>query len=357
MKRTNTITLLFLFLCLLPVLSSAHDDPIPVEQLPELPVAIYWDDSGLKIRLKRHDSNTASQLRALPSRYLEKVGNDLININKGGSLTPVVIDLSKYFENKMGYRSGYTRINNNEMHAITVEKDDLSGSNYDEYDTFAMILKYPSGKRRHAQQEILFKGLDVFRVEADQRAHVQLSGKKIIVDVSKTPSRYLVLRGGVLQLDDIEELVPNLCYKYNKKFGEDGAFICSDTDGRGDKAWNLDHVRNLITKYNITDFNDEPLAYLKNIIITKKGIGFDLKRFSYDKRNKPKDVAALDSYLFFDWSTFINMKFEKSSSSRQFIIQGPYSKTFLYGGNEFFTNVELIQFMNELTYSIAAAMD
>ncbi len=89
MKRTNTITLLLLLLFLLPQMGTAHNDPVPVEQLPELPVAIYWDDSGLKIRLKRHDSNTASQLRAIPSRYLEKVGNDLININKGGNLTPL----------------------------------------------------------------------------------------------------------------------------------------------------------------------------------------------------------------------------------------------------------------------------
>lgn len=355
MKRTNTITLV-LFLCL-PFIGHLRPMQTPVDQLPELPLSIYWDDSGLKIRLKRVDGNNAQQLLSIPSRYLEKVGNDLIKINKGGESTPIVIDLSKYLEGKIGYPNGYTRINNSEMHAITVEKNELTGSYYDEHNTFVMVLKYQSGKRKYLRQEILFKGLDVFRPEADKKTKIELDGKHIIVDVRKARTNFLVLRGGTLQIDNIEEVIPNLCYKYNKKFGETEAFVCAGFEGSGEKGWNIDHVRNLITKYNITDFSDEPLAYLKNIIITKKGIGFDLKNIQLGKNSKPKTLANLDSYYFFDWSTFINLKFEKYSTSKQFLMTGPYYDSFIYSGNEFFTNVELIQFMNELNYTISAAMN
>ena len=177
--------------------------------------------------------------------------------------------------------------------------------------------------------------------------------------------KHLDLKGGHINLADVEEKIPHLCRKYNDRYygnGKTDAFICLEDCKREDpKADDIrQHSRKLITRYNITDFEDAPISFIGNIIITKKGVGLNLQT-GHAKKNDYKNKKPLDNsddnYRFFPWFEFINLSFTKHLDERQLLIYDPYNNIYIYNSKVYFSNVELIQFFNELKALIAARVN
>ena len=334
--------------------------------IPELPVVLSWDDDGIRIRTKNPDQVSNKFLNMKPSQYLEKIGNDFIRVNMGAGNTPVIIDLSNYFNqlSSTAQASTYNLIESAEPF-VDIEMPKLSLSNYQEPNSFVVTLQNFSGKRRYSQQKIVFKGIDVFYIGADNCAELSAERNSITIDVDRCKVNYLLLKGGLLNVGNVDEKIPALCRKYNSRYyGQVDAFVCLE-DCRGkdpDSEANLKHTRKLITKYNITDFEDEPISFLDDMILTKKGVGLNLKVQQVEglkgkKRSKSVSYSAYDSYQFFPWFEFINLSFEKYAGDKQLMIRDPYNNSFIYNSKIHFSNVELIQFFNELKSVITAEVN
>ncbi len=326
-------------------------DPNRSTTPPELPITLSWDENGVNIRANRKNYASNNVFQAKPSKYLEKVGNDLIRINLGGDDIPVLIDLTRYYEELENLENGFTKINNTESAWITVDHPDLAVETILDERSYTLVLE---NYAKRARKEIILRGMDVFLVEADKSAKLYSNANKIFVDVKKATNNKLVLRGALLDIEGLDESIPKLCNKYNKKFGET-AFICFDEDAEDSEIWNLEHVRDLITKYNITDFEDKPIAYLNFIFITKKGIGFNLKAEDYKTR---KEIVYLpqDSYQFFPWQDFLNLEFNKYLDNIRVFVNDPYDKTYIHYSKTHFSNVELVQFLKELKHVVGMKM-
>ena len=365
MFRTNTI-LLAVLLVFAGAFTSVFGQSGDAEAgIPELPVILSWDDEGIRIRTKNPDQTSNKFLNMKPSQYLEKIGNDFIRVNLGAGNTPVIIDLTNYFNRlaATAQASTYNLIDSPEPY-VDIEMPKLSLSNYQEPNSFVVTLQNFSGKRRYSQQKIVFKGIDVFYIGADDCASLSASGNEIAVDVDRCKVNYLLLKGGLLDIDNIDERIPELCRKYNNRYyGQVDAFVCLE-DCRGkdpNSELNLKHTRKLITKYNITDFEDEPISFLDDMILTKKGVGMNLKvqqeETSKKKKTKTVSYSAYDRYQFFPWFEFINLSFEKYAGDKQLKIRDPYNNSFIYNSKVHFSNVELIQFFNELKSVITAQVN
>lgn len=177
---------------------------------------------------------------------------------------------------------------------------------------------------------------------------------RIVVDFTEDEFQPLALRSGDILAPGIAERIPELCQYYNEKYQEKNAFTLQDSLLSPGTTWNLVRVRSLIAMYNLTDFRDEPLAYLESMIITKKGIGLNLKNGYFRKNGKWVEGGAGYRYQFFEWTRFVNLDFEKYIRSKEVKIKVPYNQTYLYPGNQSFSNVETIQFLKELQYTISA---
>ena len=332
--------------------TSAEYNPETFNKPPELPLSISWDENGINIRASQALINTNNLFDSKPSKYLEKVGNDLIRINLGGDKIPVEIDLTKYYQELKMLKNGVAKVSNVEAPLIKVEHPDLAVKNEEKSKQFRLVIE---NFTKRARKEIIFRGMDVFLVEADRSATVFSNGNKIVLNVRKSDVKRIVTRGGLFSIDGLDEKIVALCNKYNKKFGET-AFICFDQELEDSEIWNLEHVRDLVTKFNITDFDDQPIAYLNDILITKKGIGINLKKEEYDSR-KETIYQPFDSYEFFTWANLINMDFSKYLDSKRILIKDPYSKTYIHYSKAYFSNVELVQFLKELRYVISLNLE
>ncbi len=68
---------------------------------------------------------------------------------------------------------------------------------------------------------------------------------------------FLILKGGLLNLNDMKEKIPELCRKYNNRYYiSEEAFVClEDCQGEDPNSLeNLRHVRNLITRYKFMGY-------------------------------------------------------------------------------------------------------
>lgn len=359
MLRINTILLLLMAIMAGYVTDIQGQRGNPNPNFQELPIVFAWDDSGIRVTSKTSDSFTGNLLEMTPSQYLEQIGNDLVRVTPNSGNTPVIIDLVEYYKFKR--ESSTAAVTNEMMNAhpkIKVFMPKLTLSDYNEPNSFIVELVNFSTRANASRQMFLFRGLDVFYVSTDNCAVLSSEYNRIIVDVEKCDVKHLVLKGGLLDLTDVDVKIPALCKKYNERYfsqGEDDAFVCLK-DCPADSTKNYDklkHVRTLITKYNITDYEDEPLSYLGNLILTKKGVGLNLKTEDPAKtresaKGKKASFNAYDSYRFFPWYEFINLSFQKYVDESQLLIEDPYNNDYIYNSKVHFSNVELIQFFNEL---------
>ena len=357
MLRTNTLMAMLLLLATNSwgqngKLHANADSPAGLSKPNELPITITWDENGINVRANGvgpYSSNNFFQTK--PSKYLEKVGNDLIRINLGGDDIPVLIDLTNYFDVINRDNTEFTSINENEPSLISIDHPDLAVKTALIDDSFVLVLE---NYNKRSRKEIIFKGMDVFLVEADKSASLYSNSNKIYVDVKRSQVNKLVVRGALLDITGFDTKIPELCKKYNEKFGEQ-AFVCFEEETEEPEIWDSEHVRDLVTKYNITDFDDKPIAYLDFVLITKKGIGFNLKKEDY---NTKKEIVykPYDSYEFFSWQEFLNLNFNKYIDNIRILVNDPYSKSFIHYSKTNFTNVELVQFLKELRFLVSKQM-
>lgn len=350
MLRTNT-GLLVLFLLLFSINTCAFgQNSNPTRNLQELPFELSWDDYGVIIRSKGADQTSINLLDIIPSQYMEKLSNDFVRIKVGGSKTPVIVDLSSYYQSMN--QAGNFNIIESPAPKIKVEMPRLSLADNSDPGIFTLELSNFTKIGRFSKQTILFKGLDVLHVTADDCAKLAATQRTINIDVHKCDVNFIILRGGLLKLNDMKKIIPELCRKYNNRYYiKEDAFVClEDCSGEDPKsAENLQHVRTLITKYNITDFEDEPISFIDNIILTKKGIGINLKTKDNNRINEKKvPYSVYDEFRFFPWFEFINLNFQKYVDSKQVLLNDPYNNNYIFTSRSTFSNVELIQFLNEL---------
>ena len=358
MKRTNTF-LPFIVAGLLAWSCKLSAQGNASVLLPELPILLSWDDDGVSIRTKNPEAVASDFLNMLPSSGMDKIGNDFIKVNLGSGNIPVVIDLSDYYRPDS---SLYTFNFVDEFEPqVTVEMPKLALDNYNAPHSFILELVNFSSDRRYSRQSFLFKGIDILHIGAEDCAQVTRTGNITRVKVNKCHNRHLLLRGGLLSEEEMAGKIPALCRKYNKRFfGQEEAFVCLEdclddrAAARTQSVWK--HVRSLITKYNITDFDNDPVSYLDHLFLTEKGIGLNLRaevgeggsKVKFWKKKNAPVYSSSDSYFFFPWYDFINLSFSKNAGDKQFTVKDPYGNTYMYDSKVHFTNVELIQFFNEL---------
>ena len=311
---------------------------------PLLPVQISWDDFGVNIRMDGVAPDDDTTFEVGSSRYLEKMSSDLIRIELGEPDVPVVIDLTGF------YKPEANREENQGM--VSVTKPTQSLEIYEREQNFTFELINFSKKRHYTRQNIIVKGLSTFLIEMGPDVLPRKINKKVKLDLTNSNTNYIALRGGTLQLENLEETIPNLCAKYNQKFSEYGSFVCVRDCIANQSEKELDYVRDLITKYNVTDFNDEPIAFLKQIIMTKNGIGLPTIFQPEAPRFSKKVPDPITKYRFYKWGDFINLQFDKSKKEKGFLILTPYQEILYSETTADFSNVELIQFLNELRYQI-----
>lgn len=307
--------------------------------LAPLPILLQWDNAGLKIQAVDSQNPATSLFELQSSGCFENLGQDLISLKSGEGCESITIDLTAYL-------SGGTKGKDNlaardtGLRRIKIEKTNTMQGQGLQNDEFVVGLE-GFKKPFTAGQKIIFKGLDAFVLEADEKARYTRQNGEIKVNVKDCTANFVFFKGGMIKTTGFEESLPLLSKKYNSRYTEYDGFIYVNKNTVG-KKWDFAHVRDLITKYNITDFEDQPLSYLEDMLITTKGIGFKLVH------SGAKPEVSSPYYGFFSWAEFINFRFERYLNDRQLKLISPYQEVFHYGGNTFFSNVEMIQFMQEL---------
>lgn len=352
MKQTNTIVAILLMVTTIQAQKNYNLDQDL--KLPILPIQIFWDDFGINIRMLDVPTDDETKLGLSSSPYLEKLTTDVIRVSLGEPDAPVVINLENYFA-EQGQEPIVKPTYNlrPEDHTIYVEKRKLTLGSYDLPDAFVFEISNFSEKRRYTRQIFVIQGINSFLLQTDKAAKVnQFNNGILSVDLMESNANEVLLRGDYLELDQLEEMIPTLCQKYNDRFQEFNAFVCvRDCIARGSES-QLEYVRQLVTLYNITDFNDEPIAFLDQIIMTKQGIGFLTTPKLTEETSSKKTEPVTPKYTFYKWGTFINLEFEKGLGSTQILIKNPYKNTLTFRSDAYFSNVELIQFLLELKHTI-----
>lgn len=349
MSRFNTLFLLFVVCLLGQVSNVAGQYGVFNPNLSDLPIIISWDDDGARITANITGNRSSNLLELTPSRYLDQIGNDLIRVTVNNGNTPVIIDLSDYYKDDVTGTEALV-----ESSKVDVFMPKITLASFNEPNSFIVELEQFSNDSKNAKQTFIFKGLDVFFLGADDCANIMANGNIIKVSVRKCDTKYFVLKGGSLDLADIEMKIPELCNKYNDRYytrGKTNGFVClKDCEDDDPNAYkNISHSRGLITRYNITDFEDAPISFIDNLLITSKGVGLNLK-FEDAENSKKNKIAytAYDNYRFFPWYEFINLSFSKYIDGNQLMIRDPYNNSYIYNSKVHFSNVELIQFFKEL---------
>jgi|GEM_PF-1494011 len=365
MLKTNTILLTLMIVCMGFSFHSHAQIGYLNPNLKELPIVISWTGEGIKISAKGTYANTTNFLHVKSSRYLEQTGSNEIKVNPGSVNTPVIIDMSNFLKKTEPTADTGNMVVDTSTPFIDVEMPKLALSNYNEPNSFILDLRGFMNEGGYSQQLFLFRGLDVFFVATDNCANLAANGNKVLASVGHCDVKHVVLKGGLLDLDDMDEKIPALCRKYNERYytqSDGNAFVCLEDCKEEDPLalQNQTHVRGLVTKYNITDYEDHPISFLDDVILTKKGVGLNLKAKPLkpikNKRKKNKKVAydAYDHYKFFPWYEFINLSFSKYVDENQLLIEDAYNNSYIFNSRVHFSNVELIQFFGELQALISA---
>ncbi len=346
MRRTNTIILMLLAINGF----SQSDGGSNWQKPPVLPILLTWDTDGLNI----HAENSVASASDMPfgleiSGDLQAITEDKIRVNETDFETPVYIELDPYFK-KVSENQSKNMVKK-EKPVIKINRKGVAKRVASLDRSFTLELKNYEGNK---SQEFVVNGIDVFLIETKGSTKIEAYEKRIVIDVAESGVNQIMFRGGRLLQGNLMEKIPILCQSYNDKYKEDHAFTVEDTLLSPGTKWQLDHVRDLITKFNITDFRDESLAYLDEVIITKKGIGFNVRAGSFKRNGGWIKYSKGHTYKFFRWAKFINLEFEKYYDHKQIKIKGPYGNNYLFDGNPNFSNVELIQFLKELNYIISS---
>ncbi|PHN06911.1 hypothetical protein [Flavilitoribacter nigricans] len=337
--------------------------------LRDLPIVISWDDQGIRITSKTQGARTANLINIRPSQFLEQIGNDLVQVSIGAEETPVIIDVSDFFKATAATLADNNGYYPNMRSQIDIYMPKLVLADYNEPNSFVIDLINFSDKTNNSHQSFLIKGLDVFYVVTDNCAELSGVQNRVTIDVKKCGVQHLMLKGGLLALDDVEKRIPDLCRKYNDRYfsqDEPDAFVCLEECREEDPnaMKNLRHSRDLVTKYNITDFEDEPISFLGNLLLTKKGVGLNLKMEVEEvagakgrKKERGRAYEAYDEFRFFPWYEFINLSFSKYLDDKRLMIEDPYNNSYVFNSDVYFSNVELIQFFNELRALISSQLN
>lgn len=365
MSKTNTILLSLIMVFLGGAVGLHGQIGYLNPNLKELPLVISWNGDGIKISATGVYANTTQFLQVKASRHLEQTGSNEVRVVPGVNNTPVIIDITNFFQ-KAEPTADATQMVDSHLPSIELEMPKLTLSNYNEPNSFILDLRGFLDGDGYSHQLFLFRGLDVFFVATDNCADLAANANRVLVNVEHCEVKHVILKGGLLSLEDVDAKIPALCRKYNDRYHSQGsrdAFICLE-DCKGDNPLalqNQSHVRSLITKYNITDFKDYPISFLDDVIITKKGVGLNLKakplkskKNHKRRKNKKMVYDAYDYYKFFPWYEFINLSFTKYIDENRMLIEDAYNNTYIFNSRQHFTNVELIQFFNELNALISA---
>lgn len=367
MLRTNLFLGFALFVTSIHALPADPAYAKSSYNLPPLPIDLSWDENGVQIRANGASGNSANVLNLIPSRYLEKIGNDFIRVNLNSLGTPVIVDFSKYYTHNEVEASTVSLVNAGNPR-IDIEMPRMLFSNYEQQGGFVLELLNFAGDKKNSRQVFIFKGIDVFFVGTYDCAQRSAKGNSISIDVSRCQDKNLLLKGDLLNLANMDKRVPELCRKYNTRFYTEKhqeAFVCLEDCKPGDPKASVNklHARKLVTVYGITDYTDDPISFLDDIILTKKGVGLNLKMEPQQglkislKKDKKEGEDLSDSYKFFPWNEFFNLTFQKHDGEKQLQIKDAYNNSYLYYSKTHFSNVELIQFFNELKSLIAADLN
>lgn len=360
MLRSNNFPVfqLLLVVFLSISLESIGQQQFSTQHLDDLPILLSWDDNGIQITAK----TGTNILEMVPSKYLDQMGNNLIRISPESERIPVVIDMTDYYNDASMQHTGDSN-SDEEPSKIKIYTPKLVLDQQNQLNSFVIELTNFT-KRGEAEQTIILKGLDMLFVGSDKSTNIYSVKNRIIVDLNKSKVQFLQLKGGPLNLYGMEDKIPILCRKYNERYfasSRSNAFICLK-DCRNDDPKTPEHqrhARKLITKYNITDFEDSPISFVGEVILTKKGIGLNLKnemqiKAASGKKGKKGNTSMTDQYIFFPWAEFMNLTFTKYADDHQLMIKDPFNRRYLYKSKVYFSNVELIQFFNELKAMISS---
>ena len=353
MKQISQLIFVFIFLTgLLNGQSSQNSS-----NLRDLPLELSWDDFGVKIRTLKTTTSSERLINLVSSNYLTEISNGFIRVNAGAENVPILVDLSGYLLKESNRLKGVSLISDTHP-TIDVKAQSITLSNYDTPNSFTLEVFNFSKKSPNARQVFVFKGLDVFNVVADQGAKSSFKGKVFKVNVGNCKIKQLILKGGLLNLADLDVKIPDLCKKYNSRyFIKRKAFTCLEDCKESDPLTeaNYRHVRDLVTKYNLTDYTDKPISFLDDILLTQKGVGINFNagvdeanKLKISFKKKEEETAPSYEYHFFPWNKFINLSFSKLEDSTQLRTTDPYGNIYTYDSKIDFSNVELIQFFNEL---------
>ncbi len=334
--------------------------------LKDLPFVISWNDDGITISKSYSSEVTGGIFTVEPAQYLERLSNDIIKVLPGGGAAPVIIDMTHFYHPRrpMNGRKGGTIEGGAET--IRIEMPKMILSSYSEPDAFIIELK---GYSKNNSQTFLFRGLDAIFVGSGQCAEKFADGNKVILDVRKCDVKHLNLKGGMVDTSAIADKITNLCDQYNYRYfsdlsGEENGFIClEDCRKENDRTYKyLQHTRRLITKYEIVNFNDQPVAFVGEILFTEMGVGLKMKKKEKENKSILRFIKSTPEpekeYYFFPWSAFINLNFDAmGDSSIQIAVEDPYGNEYVYGSKVYFSNVELIQFFNELKTLISDRLE
>ena len=298
--------------------------------LPRLPLIIHWGQTDFRIQAAPAQPSIFEMVAAPSAKCLEYLSEDMIRIKPGPECASILFDFANAAEPSPSAAN-----------SITIDRIDARMRGNVQSEDLLISIDGHDPEAPESSQVFIFRGLDVIWIESDPKVVSHTMRNRVHLDVAEVGVPMLLFKGGKINETQMLSALPQLGEKYNRKFVEFDSFIYENKETVGEK-WNWEHVRKLVNQYNITDFRDEPLLYLEDMLITKKGIGLKLMPWRKSKARK-KTI-----HLFFPWKDFVNLKPETYQDERQLKLTTPQKETFVFNGTAFYSNVELIQFLKEL---------
>ena len=392
----NKIIFALLFTCFSTSLFSQVEGEVWYKP-PFLPFSISWDtDDGFSIKAERSISTPYGTFGLGVSGGLNKKDENTVQVPSNNS-KPVYIEVPKYIDKPIF-----------QIRTVEVIKTKII-----ENKTYILEIRGYKGK---ASQEFIIKGIDVFLVEVEGKTKIEAREGRVIIDVSESTVNKIMFRGISLGEENESDNINKLCLKYNTTYGmqvqeqskditEDyyitekyrtdygtidersvrkqkitgkelylttgGFLVFSQYKDFTKYKVNFEHKRSLIKGYYIDEFQNQPTALYRDILITNKGIGLPIRRMITKKNilGKEKFDDWQDEDHFFQWNeyvsiTFNNVDFEGNKQENRIFGHTPYGQTFevMYGRisgrfnrnySKFgYSNVELIQFFKELNSTL-----
>lgn len=196
------------------------------------------------------------------------------------------------------------------------------------------LRNYKAGK----SQEFIIKGLDVFRIETSGDTKIEAKEGRFVIDVLKSEVTYLEFKGGQLSSENKDDLILKACLELNQELGYNRypmGFTLNpleynptpnDTSTEQSKLINdsRNRANDLIARYQVSNFNDKPIAFASRVLITQEGIGLAVNEETnglFKRFSKERD------FLFFQWKEFAALGF-KMEEDGTLLIQTPYQQTY-----------------------------